>query len=35
MDHEKIGSLIRALRTEREMTQARLAEQLGVSNKTV
>lgn len=35
MDHEKIGSLIRALRIERGMTQARLADQLGVSNKTV
>jgi len=35
MDHEKTGSLIRVLRTERHLTQARLAEQLGVSNKTV
>jgi len=35
MDQEKTGALIRALRMERRLTQARLAERLGVSNKTV
>lgn len=35
MDCEKIGGLIRALRTERGLTQLRLAEQLGVSDKAV
>jgi len=35
MDHEKTGALIRTLRLERRLTQARLAERLGISNKTV
>ena len=35
MDNKKIGQLIRELRKERHMTQAQLAEQLRVSDKTV
>ena len=35
MDNEKVGQLIRELRKERYMTQAQLAEQLHVSDKTV
>ncbi len=35
MDNKKIGQLIRELRKERHMTQAQLAEQLHVSDKTV
>ena len=35
MDNKKIGQLIRELRKERYMTQAQLAEQLHVSDKTV
>ena len=35
MDNKKVGQLIRELRKERYMTQAQLAEQLHVSDKTV
>ena len=35
MDNKKVGQLIRELRKERHMTQAQLAEQLHVSDKTV
>ena len=35
MDQEKIGLLIRKLRTEKGLTQAELAEKLHISNKTV
>jgi len=35
MDQEKIGKFIAALRKEKGLTQARLAESLGVSDKTV
>lgn len=35
MDQQKIGALIRKLRTERGLTQGELAEMLHVSNKTV
>lgn len=35
MDQQKTGSLIRALRTERHMTQKDLAETLGVTDQAV
>ncbi len=35
MDQIKIGSFLKALRKEKNMTQEQLAEQLGVSNRTV
>ena len=35
MDYEKIGALIRRLRRERGLTQRQLAEELGLSPKTV
>ena len=35
MNQEKIGGLICQLRQERGMTQQQLADQLGISNKTV
>ena len=35
MDCEKTGALIRRLRTEKGLTQLRLAEKLGVSDKAV
>ena len=35
MDYQKIGLLIRKLRTDKSLTQAELAEMLHVSNKTV
>ena len=35
MDTKKIGSFLKALRTEQAMTQEQLGEKLGVSNKTV
>ena len=35
MDYQKIGQLIRKLRTEKGLTQAELAEILHISNKTV
>lgn len=35
MDCEKVGKLIRALRTQRGLTQKNIADALGISNKTV
>lgn len=35
MDCEKVGKLIRTLRTERGLTQKNIADALGISNKTV
>ena len=35
MDQIKIGAFLKALRKEKNMTQEQLAEQLGVSNRTV
>ena len=35
MNHKKIGAFIKALRKEKNLTQAQLAEILGVSNRTV
>ena len=35
MDQKKIGAFLKALRQEKEMTQEQLAEQLGVSNRTI
>ena len=35
MDNEKTGRLIRSLRTERNLTQAQLADALGVSDKAI
>jgi len=35
MDCEKVGGLIRTLRTERGLTQKQIADALGISNKTV
>ena len=35
MDQAKIGSFLKALRNEKNLTQETLAEQLGVSNRTV
>ena len=35
MDQKKIGSLLRELRKEKGLTQEQLAEQFGVSNRTV
>ena len=35
MDQEKIGSFIKEIRIEKGLTQEQLAEQLGVSQKSV
>jgi len=35
MDHTKIGQLIRRLRREQGLTQRQLAEEMGISDKTV
>ena len=35
MDHTKIGQLIYRLRKERHLTQQQLADQIGISDKTV
>ena len=35
MDQQKIGSFLKALRQEKKMTQEQLAEQMGVSRRTV
>ena len=35
MDQQKIGTLLRELRKEKQLTQAELAEALGVSNRSV
>lgn len=35
MDQKKIGSFLKELRTEKKMTQERLAEMLGVTNRSV
>lgn len=35
MDQQKVGRFLRALRNERKVTQAELAEMLGVSNRSV
>lgn len=35
MDNAKVGNLIRRLRTENQMTQLQLAEQMNISDKTV
>ena len=35
MDYQKIGLMLRKLRTDKHLTQAELAEMLHVSNKTV
>jgi len=35
MDMQKIGAFLQALRREKNLTQAKLGEQLGVTNKTI
>ena len=35
MDREKVGNLIKQLRTEKRLTQLQLAELLNVSDKTI
>ena len=35
MDQQKIGQFLKSLRKDRQLTQAQLAELLGVSNRTV
>ena len=35
MDHIKIGTFLKTLRKEKNLTQEQLAEKLGVSNRTV
>ena len=35
MDQQKIGRFLKELRLEKEMTQEQLAEQVGVSRRTV
>ena len=35
MDYQKIGNFIKELRTEKGLTQKELADELGISNKTI
>ena len=35
MDQQKIGNLIRALRTEKHLTQKQLADAMGISDRAV
>jgi transcriptional regulator with XRE-family HTH domain len=35
MDTKKVGSFLKSLRKEKELTQEQLGEKLGVTNKTV